>query len=122
MKALASWIDSPTETNRPLDLSSAEQDFDREEILDDLSHFTGYAAKGTDVLICTEKGVALLRPHDEHPELLVIVYGLRRQAQLVTFWMNRSSIGTMFSDLIVAHPDRAADFDLLLRQEEEVPA
>lgn len=109
--ALACWF-MPTRY-----ISGPGDDEERDAILSDLCDFKQFATDGVLVLLGAEKGRAMLRPHDEYPDSLVmVVYLPHGSDRLVSFWMNRDSLRGLLSQLLAPRGE-AVDFDDLLTHE-----
>lgn len=96
-------------------ISGPGDDEERDAILSDLHGFDQFATDGSIVLLGTAAGRAMLRPHDEYPDLVMVIYLPHGSERLVSFWMSRNSI-LLLTKLLVAQGE-PVDFDDLLTHE-----
>jgi hypothetical protein len=88
---LARWFQTERYANRP------EDDFLREEILDDLyANGQAVACQNGTVLVRTANGAAMIERRDEQGSPLVVIDYVRHDRwERTNFWMNASSVSDL---------------------------
>lgn len=102
--SLARWFQPERYANRP------EDDFLREEILNDLYHAQAVAVQGDSTLVRTPLGACCIEPHPQQEGLLVFDYVSNERWERTSFWMNRSSVRDLGDVLRAAS---RADYDAI---------
>lgn len=95
-------------------------EFEREEILNDLHQFTAYGVSDATTIITTPNGRALVERQEQEkfPEYPLITFEYVRHGRWgkTTFWFNFSSVKFLF-DALAAAPEKCGDFNELFVNE-----